>query len=94
MAEKNSVIDNYPTYRTDIGIEVHVQLNTASKIFCTCSNAQTDKPNTHICAVCCGHPGVLPVLNKDVILSAIKAGLATNSQISHRSIFARKISKI
>ncbi len=90
MAEKVSALDRYPAYRTDIGIEVHVQLNTASKIFCSCSNAQTDQPNTHICQVCCGHPGVLPVLNKEVIVSAIKVGLATNSEISHRSLFARK----
>ena len=90
MAEKPSVLDRFPSYKTDIGIEVHVQLNTASKIFCSCSNAQTDKANEHICPVCCGHPGVLPVLNKEVITSAIKAGLATNSKISEKSIFARK----
>lgn len=90
MAEKPSVLDRYPAYKTDIGIEVHVQLNTASKIFCSCSNAQTETANEHICPVCCGHPGVLPVLNKEVITSAIKAGLATHSTISQKSIFARK----
>jgi aspartyl-tRNA(Asn)/glutamyl-tRNA(Gln) amidotransferase subunit B len=90
MAEKPSVLDHFPLYKTDIGIEVHVQLNTATKIFCSCSNAQTDNANEHICPVCCGHPGVLPVLNKEVITSAIKAGLATNSKITEKSIFARK----
>jgi aspartyl-tRNA(Asn)/glutamyl-tRNA(Gln) amidotransferase subunit B len=90
MAEKPSILDRYPHYKTDIGIEVHVQLNTATKIFCSCSNAQTDKANEYICPVCCGHPGVLPVLNKEVVTNAIKAGLATNSEISPRSIFARK----
>lgn len=90
MSEKLSALSRYPEYRTDIGIEVHVQLNTKSKIFCSCSNAQTDQPNTNICAICCGHPGVLPVFNKQVLINAIKAGLATNSKISETSSFARK----
>lgn len=90
MSEKLSVLANYPEYRTDIGIEVHVQLNTATKIFCSCSNAQTDQPNAHICPVCCGYPGVLPVLNKEVLTNAVKAGLATNCQITQKSLFARK----
>ena len=90
MTQKLSALDRYPLYRTDIGIEVHVQLNTASKIFCSCSNAQTDEPNAHICPICCGYPGVLPVLNKEVVVSAIKAGIATHSKIASKSIFARK----
>lgn len=90
MTQKLSALDRYPSYRTDIGIEVHVQLNTASKIFCSCSNGQTDQPNAHICPICCGYPGVLPVLNKEVVVSAIKAGIATHSKIAHKSIFARK----
>ena len=90
MAEKPSILDRYPDYRTDIGIEVHVQLNTATKIFCGCSNAQTDVANNYICPVCCGHPGVLPVLNKEVVTNAIKAGLATNCTIAKKSLFARK----
>ncbi len=90
MAEKTSILTQYPAYKTDIGIEVHVQLNTSSKIFCSCSNAQTDQPNSHICPVCCGYPGVLPVLNKEVITSALKAALATNSTITRKSLFARK----
>lgn len=90
MSEKVSVLTKYPEYKTDIGIEVHVQLNTKSKIFCPCSNAQTDQPNTHICPICCGHPGVLPLFNKEVLVNAIKAGLATHSKISEVSSFARK----
>lgn len=71
-------------------MEVHVQLTTKSKIFCTCSNAKTDKPNTNICQICAGHPGVLPVLNKQVVEKAIFAGLATQSSISSKTDFARK----
>ena len=89
MAE-TSILDSYPEYRIDIGMEVHVQLTTKTKIFCGCSNAQTEEPNTHICQVCTGHPGVLPVLNKDVITCAIKAALATHSEIPDQSVFARK----
>ncbi len=90
MSEKLSVFEKYPEYRVDIGIEVHVQLNTKSKIFCSCSNDQTENPNQHICPVCAGYPGVLPVLNKEVVEKAIKAGLATNCKISPESLFARK----
>lgn len=90
MTEKKSVLEQYPDYKVDIGIEVHVQLKTKSKIFCSCSNEQTDTPNEHICPICSGYPGVLPVLNKDVVNKAIKAGLATNCIISQKSIFARK----
>ncbi len=89
MAER-SVLENYPDYRIDIGMEVHVQLNTKTKIFCSCSNAQTEIPNTHICQICTGHPGTLPVLNKEVLICAIKAALGTNSEIAPYSIFARK----
>lgn len=89
MAEK-SILDSYPDYRIDIGMEVHVQLNTKTKIFCACSNEQSQTPNNHICQICTGHPGVLPVLNKEVLTSAIKAALGTNSEIAPCSIFARK----
>lgn len=90
MSEKLSALERYPEYRVDIGIEVHVQLNTKSKIFCGCSNEQTEQQNSHICPICCGYPGVLPVLSKEVITSAIKAALATNSTITPVSTFARK----
>lgn len=87
---KNTVLDRYPDYRMDIGIEIHVQLNTKSKIFCSCSNALTDKPNNHICPVCSGYPGVLPVLNRQVVEYAIMAGLGTNCEIAPISEFDRK----
>lgn len=90
MADKLTVFERYPDYRMDIGIEVHVQLKTRSKIFCSCSNEQADQPNQHICPVCAGYPGALPVLNKEVVYFAIKTGLATNCSISARSNFARK----
>ncbi len=85
-----SALEKYPTYETNIGIEVHVQLTTRSKIFCTCSNGFSDKPNTNICQICTGQPGSLPVLNREVITDAIKAGLATNCNIAAQSEFARK----
>lgn len=90
MSEKKSVLERYPDYRVDIGIEVHVQLKTKSKIFCSCSNEQTDQPNENICPICSGYPGVLPVLNKEVVEKAIRTGLATNCKIAQKSIFARK----
>ncbi len=90
MSEKISALERYPNYKVDIGIEVHVQLNTKSKIFCSCSNEQTDSQNSHICPICCGYPGVLPVLSKEVITNAIKAALATHSTITPKSTFARK----
>ena len=85
-----TVLDRYSDYRMDIGIEVHVQLNTKTKIFCSCSNAQEQTPNKNICPVCAGYPGVLPVLNKQVVEFAILAGLGTNCEISLVSEFDRK----
>jgi len=86
----NSVLAQYPDYEVNIGIEVHVQLTTKSKIFCTCANVALSEPNSNICQICTGQPGVLPVLNKQVINYAIKAGLATHSQIAPISEFSRK----
>jgi aspartyl-tRNA(Asn)/glutamyl-tRNA(Gln) amidotransferase subunit B len=90
MAETKSILDLYPEYRVDIGIEVHVQLNTKSKIFCSSSNDQTETANSHICQICTGYPGTLPVLNKKVVEFAIKSALATESTIAQKSTFARK----
>ena len=77
-------------YETIIGLEIHAQLKTKSKIFCGCSTAFGAPPNTNTCPVCLGLPGVLPVLNKKVVEFAIKLGLATNSTINRFSQFARK----
>ncbi len=77
-------------YEPVIGLEVHAQLLTESKIFCGCSARFGAEPNHHTCPVCAGFPGVLPVLNKKVVDFAIKAGLATHCQIAPSSRFARK----
>ncbi len=85
-----SVLDNYPEYELTIGIEVHVQLTTKTKIFCSCHNEITKEPNSNICEVCTGQPGVLPVFNKQVRDYAILAGLATNCKINKHNEFDRK----
>ena len=77
-------------YEAVIGLEVHAQLLTESKIFCGCSTRFGAAPNTNICPVCAGFPGVLPVLNKKAVDFAIKAGLAAHCQIAGSSRFARK----
>lgn len=77
-------------YKANIGIEVHVQLKTNSKIFCSCPNRFGDTPNQNICQICSGHPGVLPVLNKKVVDCAIMLGLSTKCDISNVCRFARK----
>ncbi|MGB9664125.1 MAG: Asp-tRNA(Asn)/Glu-tRNA(Gln) amidotransferase subunit GatB [Ignavibacteria bacterium] len=73
-----------------IGLEIHVQLLTESKLFCGCSTKFGNPPNTNVCPVCMGHPGVLPVLNKKAVEYTIKMGLATNCTINRKSVFARK----
>ncbi|MBE9221722.1 Asp-tRNA(Asn)/Glu-tRNA(Gln) amidotransferase subunit GatB [Cyanobacterium stanieri LEGE 03274] len=77
-------------YEAIIGLETHCQLNTKSKIFCSCSTEFDSPPNTNVCPVCLGHPGVLPVLNQEVLNSAIKMGLALQGQIARYSKFDRK----
>src|SRR3954451_8701870 len=78
------------SFEAVIGLEIHAQLLTRSKIFCGCSTAFGAAPNTHICPVCIGLPGALPVLNRAAVDYAIRAGLALGCAIQPRSIFARK----
>lgn len=77
-------------YGIVIGLEVHAELKTKSKIFCGCSNEFGGEPNTHVCPICLGMPGVLPVLNKSVLEFAMRAGMAVNCEISRYSKFDRK----
>ena len=73
-----------------IGLEVHAQLNTKTKIFCSCPTSFGEEPNTNVCEVCLGLPGALPVLNKEVVKKAIALGTAINATINQKSIFNRK----
>lgn len=77
-------------YETVIGLEVHVELHTKTKIFCGCSTEFGAPPNTHTCPVCLGHPGVLPVLNRQAVDYAMKAAMALNCEIGDMSKFDRK----
>jgi aspartyl-tRNA(Asn)/glutamyl-tRNA(Gln) amidotransferase subunit B len=77
-------------YEAVIGLEVHVQLLTKSKIFCSCSTHFGDPPNSNVCPVCLGLPGALPVLNREAVTMAMKAAMALNCAINERSRFARK----
>lgn len=80
-----------PTYEAIIGLEIHIQLNTRSKIFCPCpADSWGAPPNTHICPVCCGLPGVLPVLNRAVVEKAVLLAAAMHSEIRSESFFDRK----
>jgi aspartyl-tRNA(Asn)/glutamyl-tRNA(Gln) amidotransferase subunit B len=77
-------------FESVIGLEIHAQLLTASKIFCSCSTAFGAAPNTHVCPVCLGLPGPLPVLNREAIDLATRAALALGCRINESSVFARK----
>lgn len=81
---------DYNKYEPVIGLEVHAQLKTKSKAFCSCSTEFNAPPNTNVCPVCLGHPGTLPVMNKNLVEFILRLGTATNCKIRERSIFARK----
>lgn len=80
----------YDKYEPVIGLEVHAQMKTKSKAFCKCSTEFNAPPNTNVCPVCLGHPGTLPVLNKNLVEFILRLGIATDCQIREHSIFARK----
>ena len=78
-------------YKVIVGLEAHVELNTKSKMFCACLNDSNERhPNVNICPICMGHPGTLPVINKEAVKKTIKTGLALNCQIPEYSKFDRK----
>ena len=77
-------------YEAVIGLEVHAELATNTKIYCTCSTEFGADPNTHCCPICTGMPGVLPVLNEKVVEYAVKMGMATNCEIARFSKQDRK----
>ena len=87
---ERSVTKMAKQYETVIGLEVHVELATKTKIFCGCSTAFGGAPNTHTCPVCTGMPGSLPVLNKQVVEYAMAVGLALNCDINQYCKFDRK----
>jgi aspartyl-tRNA(Asn)/glutamyl-tRNA(Gln) amidotransferase subunit B len=77
-------------YEAVIGLEIHVQLNTASKMFCACPNQFGDEPNTNVCFVCLAHPGALPVANAEAVRQSARVGLALGCRIPDSSEFSRK----
>ncbi|MBQ3107521.1 MAG: Asp-tRNA(Asn)/Glu-tRNA(Gln) amidotransferase GatCAB subunit B, partial [Firmicutes bacterium] len=78
------------TWEIIMGLEIHAELSTESKIFCSCTTAFGSAPNTQVCPVCLGLPGTLPVLNKEVVNKAIKAGLIFDCKIEKSTVFDRK----
>jgi aspartyl-tRNA(Asn)/glutamyl-tRNA(Gln) amidotransferase subunit B len=77
-------------YEAVIGLEIHVQLSTKTKMFCGCSLSFGDEPNSHTCPVCLGHPGTLPTMNEQAIRYALMIAAALECEVPERSEFARK----
>ena len=79
-------------YKPTIGLEIHIELNTLSKMFCSCKNDPDEtEANKNVCPTCMGHPGTLPVTNKEAIKKLVKTALALNCEINKESFFERKI---
>ena len=77
-------------YKTIVGLEIHVELSTETKAFCSCKNSFGDEPNTNVCPVCLALPGGMPVLNRNVVNYTVMAGTAFNCKINNKSKFDRK----
>ncbi|MCK5157171.1 MAG: Asp-tRNA(Asn)/Glu-tRNA(Gln) amidotransferase GatCAB subunit B, partial [Spirochaetales bacterium] len=77
-------------FQTFIGLEIHIHLLTKTKVFCSCRSAFGDKPNTNICPVCLGYPGVLPAVNAEALKMSYMVGTALRCELSEHTLFERK----